>query len=297
MPSPQMVQLAPDVQAYIQPDGGWWVSNAGVIAGHGGTVLIDTAATETRTQSLLVAALSIGGGVPVAAVITHAHGDHAGGLSMLGDVPSYATAACAGELRTAGLNHWPMLFPDVCWGDIHAVTPSVPVSAPTQVTQSVPTLTVTPIGRPAHSPGDLTAWLPEYGILFAGDLAWSAVTPLCVLGSITAWAEELATLKQLAPAVVVPGHGQPGGVELLAATQEYLHEVIELATIASASGWTVHEALDRHPFTSVHGWLEPERHVVNLHQAIAELQARPLDLPSAVGDLVRAYGGTVPTQV
>ena len=47
-----MTQVADGVFAHVQPDGGWCVSNAGVVTGAEGALLIDTAATERRNRDL-----------------------------------------------------------------------------------------------------------------------------------------------------------------------------------------------------------------------------------------------------
>ncbi|MFE4640169.1 MBL fold metallo-hydrolase, partial [Streptomyces sp. NPDC056730] len=43
---PYLVRLAPDAHAYVQPDGGWCLNNAGFVSDGETTLLIDTAATE-----------------------------------------------------------------------------------------------------------------------------------------------------------------------------------------------------------------------------------------------------------
>lgn len=58
-------EIAEDVHAYIQPDGGWCLNNAGLITAGGRPLLIDTAATEARAGALKEA---------VARVTAHAPG-------------------------------------------------------------------------------------------------------------------------------------------------------------------------------------------------------------------------------
>ena len=49
---PYTVELASDVYAYVQPDGGWCLNNAGWVSDGVSTLLVDTAATERRARAL-----------------------------------------------------------------------------------------------------------------------------------------------------------------------------------------------------------------------------------------------------
>src|SRR5205085_11005534 len=76
--------VAPGIYAWEQPDGSWWLNNAGAVAGDDGLLVIDTCATAVRTRRFLDALDTATGGVPVRmAVNTHQHGDHTYGNSLL----------------------------------------------------------------------------------------------------------------------------------------------------------------------------------------------------------------------
>ena len=72
------------MHAWVQPDGSWWVNNAGAITGGDGVLVVDTCATAARTRRFLDAVDAATGGLPVRlAVNTHQHGDHTYGNSLL----------------------------------------------------------------------------------------------------------------------------------------------------------------------------------------------------------------------
>jgi metallo-beta-lactamase class B len=80
---------------------------------------------------------------------------------------------------------------------------------------------------PGHTADTIVAWLEDVQLLFAGDLARSAAASN--LGNIAdadldAWPATIHTLLQEYPTatIVVPGHGRPGGRELLEHTLELL---------------------------------------------------------------------------
>jgi glyoxylase-like metal-dependent hydrolase (beta-lactamase superfamily II) len=77
---------------------------------------------------------------------------------------------------------------------------------------------------PAHTPGDLVAWLPQQKILFAGDIIYTerllAVIPI---GNTANWVQAFDKLVALNPKTIVPGHGQPTTIEIARRdTRDYL---------------------------------------------------------------------------
>jgi len=52
-------EVAPGVYAWVQPDGSWFINNAGAVHSAGGTLLIDTCATAARTRRFLGAVADV----------------------------------------------------------------------------------------------------------------------------------------------------------------------------------------------------------------------------------------------
>lgn len=105
----------------------------------------------------------------------------------------------------------------------------------------------------------------------------------------------LERLRDLAPATIVPGHGPGAGLELITATEDYVHWVNKLAIDGLSAGRTPLEtaqAADLGRFASL---LDRERLAPNLHRAYAELTGTPLgapiDLPAAMQDMTVFRGG------
>ena len=61
---------------------------------------------------------------------------------------------------------------------------------------------------PAHSPGDLMLWLPDDGILFAGDVLVEDGVTMVIDGSSSALLRALDAIELLHPRIIVPGHGR-----------------------------------------------------------------------------------------
>ena len=77
---------------------------------------------------------------------------------------------------------------------------------------------------PAHSPGDIVAWLPDKRLVITGDVAFhQRLLPVFEHTDTAAWIETWPALEALNPVHVVPGHGDPTNIsEVTQYTRDYL---------------------------------------------------------------------------
>jgi glyoxylase-like metal-dependent hydrolase (beta-lactamase superfamily II) len=103
------------------------------------------------------------------------------------------------------------------------------------------------IERPAHTRGDQVVWLPNQRVLFTGDLVENDLFPIFPDPDAHGgrWIEVLSELERLQPEVVVPGHGDLGGEEIITATREYLETVRAQVTDAIAHGSELADAQEQ----------------------------------------------------
>jgi cyclase len=299
-PEPELVEVADGVHAYIQPPGGWCVSNAGVLVDVDGAVVVDTLATESRARRLLATVDLLHPGPGRTLVNTHHHGDHVFGNHVFG---RRATIIAHEHARTAmdqtGLA-LTGLWPDVPWGDVRVTLPTLTFRHPATLHLAGRRVELLPLG-PAHTTGDVVVWLPDERVLFAGDVVLSGSTPFNLMGSIVGGIEAVAELEALGAETVVCGHGPVAGPEVFAETAAYLRWILDLAAAGLAQGLSPLElALDTGPGEFGH-LLDPERIVGNLHRAYAELAVdgqavrRPEPGPVEVfAEMVAYNGGRVP---
>ncbi len=78
---------------------------------------------------------------------------------------------------------------------------------------------------PAHSPGDISVWLPKEKLVIAGDMAFHERLPPIfddtnTAGWIETWNDEFETLGAL---YVIPGHGHPTN---MAQVRRYTHDYL-----------------------------------------------------------------------
>lgn len=294
----ELTEVADGVHAFVQPDGGWCLNNAGLVGGDDGrAVLVDTAATEARARRLREQVLRVTGTPPRTLVNTHFHGDHTFGNHLFPEAVVVAHERTRSDMAAAGL-HLTSLWPDVCWGDIELALPEVTFRDALTLHAGGVRVELLHLGPAAHTTNDTAVWLPGQRVLFTGDLVMSAVTPFCLMGSVSGSLDALERMRRLDPLVVVPGHGPVGGPEVLDANEAYFHWLRDLARQGLADGATPLElarATGPGPFDRL---LDAERLVPNLHRAYAEERgAAPgeaLDVPALFREMT-AYHGGLPT--
>ncbi|MGP4012661.1 MBL fold metallo-hydrolase [Streptomyces sp. 4N124] len=293
----RLTEIADGVFAYVQPDGGWCLNNAGLVVGDDGrAVLVDTAATERRARHLRAAVLRAAPVPPRTLVTTHFHGDHTFGNRFFPEAVVVAHENARAEMAAAGLG-LTTLWPDVCWGDIDVTLPHLTYRDFLTVHLGEVRAELIHLGPAAHTRGDTAVWLPRQRVLFAGDVLMNGVTPFCLMGSVSGSLAVLRRLRALDPVTVVPGHGPVGGPELLDAGEEYFGWLARQARSGAAAGLSPLElAREQGPGPYEH-LLDAERLVPNLHRAYAELAGAEPGAPLDVGALFREmteYHGALP---
>jgi cyclase len=302
---PRLHELIPGIHAWVQPDGSWWVNNAGAVAGEDGALVIDTCATAARTRRFLDALDAATGSAPVRmAVNTHQHGDHTYGNSLLPD----ATVILGHTHMREGLRVDPIIdgcppvwHPVPDWGPVTRRLPDIAVGASLTVHVGDRRVELLHPGGPAHTTGDLIAWLPEERVLFSGDLVFAGLTPLVFMGSVDGALAALDWLESLQPDIVVPGHGPvltgPDIARVLAEHRRYYRLVLDRATEGLSRDLSPLQAAREADLGEFAGWADAERIVLNLHRAYADHAGRELDLVAALGDAIAWLGHPMHTSV
>jgi rhodanese-related sulfurtransferase/glyoxylase-like metal-dependent hydrolase (beta-lactamase superfamily II) len=77
---------------------------------------------------------------------------------------------------------------------------------------------------PAHSPGDIVAWIPDKSLVISGDMAFhQRLLPIFEHTDTAAWIETWDKFAALDPIYVIPGHGAPTDMdEVTRYTRDYL---------------------------------------------------------------------------
>ncbi len=244
-----LVELADGLFAYLQPDGGWGWSNAGLIVGDGSSLLVDTLFDLKLTQAMLdeMAAITATSGIE-AIVNTHANGDHCYGNQLLPGIEIVASAASAAEMNelppqalTALLKldldevteaYLQQAFGHFEFGDITMTLPTTTFSGRYELDVAGTRVELIEVG-PAHTKGDTLVHLPGADAIFTGDILFVYGTPIIWDGPVQNWIDACDLISNLGVSTVIPGHGPVCGLDGVQMVRGYLE-------------WLRSEALDRH---------------------------------------------------
>jgi glyoxylase-like metal-dependent hydrolase (beta-lactamase superfamily II) len=300
-----VTEVADGVFAYLQPSGQWGYSNAGLVAGEGTSLLVDTLFDLRLTQQMLDDLAPHVEGRPIGAVVnTHANGDHTYGNQLLGDVriiASDATATEMDEVPPAALHALKELdlgedgnrfvaeaFGPFRFDDITLVPANETFTTTHQVDLGVHTVELEMVG-PAHTAGDVIAHVPDAGVVFTGDILFNGGTPVIWAGPVANWSSACRRVRALGPTVVVPGHGpltDAGGMLALEGYLDWL--VAEVGDRAGSDMSAIEIAWDLDP-GPYRDWSDSERLVINVDAAMADLVPghRRLDILTAMAEMGR----------
>lgn len=290
-------EVADRVWAWTLPDGGYGWSNAGLVAGDGAALLVDTLFDLALTREMLTAMRPITDRAPITdALITHSNGDHTHGNQLLDpSVRIIAAQGTADEIahgmapamlamaQTANLG--PVATPYARDRFGHFDFSGITIRNADQTFDRE--LTVEVGGRrvemlnlgPAHTAADSVVHVPDAGVLFGGDLLFIGCTPIVWAGPIANWIAACDAMIALDAPTVVPGHGPVTDPDGIRAVRGYLAHVAERADAAYRKGLSWSEAADTIDLGEYATWLDAERVVVNVYQRYRELDPDTPPLP------------------
>lgn len=310
-----LVAVAEGVHAWLQPNGAWGESNAGLVVGDGESLLVDTLWDLPLTRAMLTAMAPLVFEAPITTLVnTHGDGDHWWGNELVGARAIVSTAAAAAHEMRA-VKPASMIALRRLGGALSFTASGrflrgmgAPFAHGERITLTPPTRTFSSRleldvgGRavelievgPAHTSGDLIVWVPDARVVFAADVVFSGTTPVMWAGPVENWLRALDTIAALDPVAIVPGHGPIIDVAGLEPLRAYWHLLPE-AVAAGRSAREIVTAAD-YPFAD---WECPERAVINAH-TLRRTGAEPRGLGvvrilAEVGRLAAELPGRSPT--
>ena len=221
----RLEDLGGGIYAYMQPDGSWGLSNAGLISDAEESLLVDTLYDLPLTRRMLDA---MSEATPAArridtVVNTHANGDHCYGNQLVSDariITSNATAEQWDEVRPevmaamlkgadqmgAAGEFLKRSFGAFEFGGLEPTPPNQTFDDHLDLRVGDRDVELIEVG-PAHTRGDVIIHVPSTRTIFTGDILFIDGTPIMWEGPVANWIDACEKIVALDPEVVVPGHG------------------------------------------------------------------------------------------
>ena len=271
-----LIELADGVFAYVQAGGGLCVSNAGLIVGPDGCIVIDALFAPSMTRALREEIARVTDKPVRLLVNTHHHIDHTLGNALFPEAQIVSHVNARREQERVGASVLDLLRPRVpeLVADAEGIEPrlaDVTFDGELALHLTGRTVRLLHLGT-AHTIGDALVLLPDDKLLFAGDVAFHSVTPLAFEGHVGGWLDVCDQIDALDVATIVPGHGPVGGKAELRDMRGYLESIHQQARAAFGAGRSQEEATESIDLGDYASWTEPERLALNVARLYQEFR-------------------------
>ena len=274
--------LGNGIYAYLQPDGSWGWSNAGLITDSGEALLVDTLFDLKLTADMLseMRRATRDAERIETVVNTHANGDHCYGNQLVEGAAFVASEATALELETvtpamlkqmveaadsfgAAGAFFVEAFGPFDFSNIEVPPPTETFSG--QQTRHVGDKEVRLIEvGPAHTRGDVLVHVPEDRAIYTGDILFIEGTPILWEGPVGNWVAACDLIESLDVETIVPGHGPLTDKAGVRGVRDYLTFVAAEARTRYDAGMAAQDAAKDIALGNFANWLDSERIAVNV---------------------------------
>jgi cyclase len=270
--------------AWLQPDGSWGWSNAGLVVDSGESLLVDTLFDLKLTGEMLdgmrhaepKATARIG-----TLVNTHSNGDHTFGNQLVQGAEIIASKACAEEMKhdngaqrlaemkraaTSASEAGAFLNEIFAPFDFNGIDVTMPTfTFEHELVRKIGNKTVRLIEvGPAHTRGDVLAYVPEDRMIFTGDMLFINGHPIIWAGPVGNWIKACQMMLDFDLETVVPGHGPITDKRGVAAVKQYLDYITGEARRRFDAGMSVFDAAQDISMSDYSSWGDGERIVINV---------------------------------
>lgn len=280
-----LVDLGSGIYAYLQPDGGWGWSNAGLIHDGDQALLVDTLFDEALTADMLASMRDATGlaAADIATVVnTHANGDHTHGNGLLPDAEIIASeasaremegfppamlaqlkaAGAAGQLGVAG-RYFAEIFAPFDFAAVSGRAPTRTFEGRLDLNVGDKRVRLIDVG-PAHTAGDVMVHVPADRTVFTGDILFIDGTPIMWDGPVGNWIAACDAILEMDVEHIVPGHGPLTDRAGVRAVRDYLSYITHEARQRYDAGLSAADAAFDIALGRYDRWRDAERLAVNV---------------------------------
>jgi glyoxylase-like metal-dependent hydrolase (beta-lactamase superfamily II) len=228
------------------------VPNIGIVCGDRATLVVDTGLGIDNARRVLGAARELGGAKPLFLTLTHFHAEHGLGAEVfLQDGATLVYNAAQWDELEVKAEAYTRLFlggaPELepYFAGVEFPAPHVLYKGEMWIDLGGRIAELREYGG-GHSLGDQVVLLRDAGVLFTGDLVENKVFGVIPDGDshLLPWLQRLREMEELGASIIVPGHGMPGGPEVLTIFREYFEYTDRRATELRDSGVSEDEIVD-----------------------------------------------------
>jgi len=281
--------LGNSVYAYLQPDGSWGWSNAGIVTDGNASLLVDTLYDLKLTQEMLD---SMRRSIPAAASIdmvvnTHADGDHCYGNQLVAGSQIIASARTAEEMIELPPQQFatilkqapalgqvgeflsrifgPFEFENITW-----TPPNKTFEGELTLRVGGKVVHLIEVG-PAHTRGDTLVHIPADRVIFTGDILFIGGHPIAWAGPVSNWIRACNLILTMDVETIVPGHGPITDKKGVVEVKNYLEYVFQEARKRYEAGMPAFEATKDIPLNQYASWKDGERIAVTVEAIYREV--------------------------
>ena len=283
--------LGNSVYAYLQPDGTWGWSNAGIVTDGEASLLIDTLFDLKLTGEMLD---TMRKSIPAASHIdmvvnTHANGDHCWGNELVTGAQIIASARTAEEMTTAisptvvamllkrahelgqlgeFLSH---AFGSFDFDNITLTPPTKTFEDELMLNVGDKEVHLIEVG-PAHTLGDTLVYIPADRVVFTADILFIGGHPIIWAGPTSNWLRACDRILAMDVETIVPGHGPITDKKGVAEVKGYLEYIYQEARKRYDAGMSDQEAARDINMDRYATWTDGERLAVNVASIYREFK-------------------------
>ena len=207
-----------------------FISNAGFVVTGDGVVVVDALGSPALANELIAEIRRVTAEPIRTLIVTHFHADHIYGLQAFkaagATILAHPAAKAYLNSDTAQRRLEASRLEMAPW--IDADTRLLPADRWLDATETMLRVggmdfVIRHVG-PAHTPEDLVVFVPQRGVLFAGDLVFRGRIPFVGQADSRQWIVSLSRLIDFKPGLLIPGHGPMSDKPLadLELTRDYL---------------------------------------------------------------------------
>jgi len=276
---PGVVDFGNGSFSYMQPDGGWGFSNAGLVTDSGEALLIDTMFDTAHTRAMLDGFARSSDAKIQTLFNTHHNGDHCYGNGCVEGAEILATFGAAEAMKHEtpnGLAQFMKAAPSLgltgeyllhCFGDFDFDAtsfkpPDTTFSGHMSRMVGAKRIDLIEVG-PAHTGGDAIAYVSADRVVFTGDILFIGGHPIVWAGPIANWIRACEEIQSMDVDFIVPGHGPATTKSGVERVKEYLVHIRKEARDRFDAGMAPFEAARSIALDDYAGWGDSERIAVN----------------------------------